>query len=176
MQFFNSRPGALGVVLAIVAVGAVPVRAAEEPPENWQLKFQTTGIVQYKPGFDAPYSGTNSLVTNHEYSRSVTATLFGGVRLWKGGEFYVNPEMALGVPFSELKGLGGFNNGEMARTSGCSCARRGDSAAALKCSSPGRTSCAPASMQSARCSRWATFRRSIFSTTTNTATNRAARS
>src|SRR5258706_6005139 len=118
MQFFNSRPGALGVVLAIVAVGAVPVRAAEEPPENWQLKFQTTGIVQYKPGFDARYSGTNSLVTNHEYSRSVTATLFGGVRLWKGGEFYVNPEMALGVPFSELKGLGGFNNGEMARTSG----------------------------------------------------------
>jgi hypothetical protein len=106
------------VTLALAAIGAAPLWAADEAPETWQLKFQTTGIVQYKPGFSAPYSGTNSLLTTHEYSRSITATLFGGVRLWQGGEFYVNPEMALGVPFSELKGLGGFNNGEMARTSG----------------------------------------------------------
>ncbi len=74
--------------------------------------------MQHKPGFSALYSGPNSLVTNREYSRSITATLFAGVRLWAGGELYINPEMALGVPFSELKGLGGFNNGEMARTSG----------------------------------------------------------
>jgi high affinity Mn2+ porin len=106
------------ITLAVSAAGAAPSRADDEAPEAWQLKFQTTGIVQHKPGFSAPYTGTNSLLTNRENSRSVTATLFGGVRLWKGGEFYVNPEMALGVPFSELRGLGGFNNGEMARTSG----------------------------------------------------------
>ena len=117
LQKVNSRFVAL-LVAAMIMAGAAPVRAADESPENWQLKFQTTGVVQYKPGFDAPYSGPNSLLTNHEYSRSVTATLFGGMRLWQGGEFYVNPEMAIGVPFSELKGLGGFTNGEMARTSG----------------------------------------------------------
>src|SRR3954468_14382724 len=105
-------------MLTFAPVGITVAKAADEAPENWQLKFQGTGIVQHKPGFSAAYSGTNSLLTNRENSRSITATLFGGVRLWQGGEFYVNPEMALGVPFSELKGLGGFTNGEMARTSG----------------------------------------------------------
>ena len=96
----------------------VPCPAADADDESWQLKFQSTGVVQYKPGFSAAYSGANSLLTNHEYSRTVTATLFAGFRPWRGGELYVNPEMALGVPFSDLQGLGGFNNGEIARTSG----------------------------------------------------------
>ena len=104
--------------LACAAIAAAPAWATDEPVETWQLKFQTTAIVQHKPGFSAAYSGANSLLTNRENSRSVTATLFAGLRPWSGGEVYVNPEMALGVPFSELKGLGGFNNGEMARTSG----------------------------------------------------------
>lgn len=104
--------------LAFFVAGAAPSWAADEMPEAWQLKLQTTGIIQHKPGFSAPYTGTNSLLTNRENSRTVTATLFGGVRLWKGGELYIDPEMALGVPFSELHGLGGFNNSEMTRTSG----------------------------------------------------------
>ena len=35
-----------------------------------------------------------------------------------GGELYVNPEAAQGVPLSGLTGLGGFTNGEIARTAG----------------------------------------------------------
>ena len=106
------------LVILVLSAGAATSGAAGDAPEAWQLKFQATGIVQHKPGFSAPYTGANSLLTNRENSRSITATLFGGVRLWTGGELYLNPEMALGVPFSELKGLGGFTNGEMARTSG----------------------------------------------------------
>lgn len=37
---------------------------------------------------------------------------------WADGEFYVDPEAAQGVPLSNLTGLEGFTNGEMARSSG----------------------------------------------------------
>lgn len=109
----------LCALLAIACSNATSAAdSVDESFESWQMKFQTTGVVQHKPGFSAAYSGPNSLLTNRENSRSVTATLYLGVRAWSGGELYFNPEMALGVPFSELRGLGGFNNGEMARTSG----------------------------------------------------------
>src|SRR6185369_14028763 len=64
------------------------------------------------------YSGANSLSAKKEKSYSFTATAALGFRLWTGGEFYLNPEAAQGVPLSELRGLGGLTNGEMARTSG----------------------------------------------------------
>jgi len=41
-----------------------------------------------------------------------------GVRPWRDGELYFDPEVAQGVPLSGLTGLGGFTNGEIARTSG----------------------------------------------------------
>ncbi len=118
MQIFHSRAVIFYFVLAIFSVNSIPAFCADEVFEAWQLKLQTTAIVQHKPHFDAPYTGPSSLLTNRENSRTVTATLYAGVRPWTGGEIYVNPEMALGVPFSELKGLGGFNNGEIARSSG----------------------------------------------------------
>lgn len=104
--------------LFALACGTASLAPAAEQDEAWQLKLQTTAIFQHKPGFSAAYTGANSLVTNRENSRTVTATLYAGFRPWAGGEVYFNPEMALGVPFSDLKGLGGFTNGEIARTSG----------------------------------------------------------
>lgn len=104
--------------LFALACGTASLAPAAEQDEAWQLKLQTTAVFQHKPGFSAAYTGANSLVTNRENSRTVTATLYAGYRPWAGGEVYFNPEMALGVPFSDLKGLGGFTNGEIARTSG----------------------------------------------------------
>ncbi|HEY0335896.1 MAG TPA: carbohydrate porin [Burkholderiales bacterium] len=64
------------------------------------------------------YTGANSLLPSQERSYSFTATAALGFRLWKGSEFYFNPEVAQGVPLSRLTGLGGFTNGEIARTAG----------------------------------------------------------
>jgi hypothetical protein len=86
--------------------------------ENWNAKFQTTYVWQDKASFNAAYNGRNSLTTQQEKSYSFTATAFLGMRPWKGGELYFNPEVIQGVPFSNLTGLGGLSNGEMARTSG----------------------------------------------------------
>ncbi len=88
------------------------------PEETFQARFQTTYVWQRKPSFAARYSGPNSLVTAQERSYSWTGTAMLGWRPWEGGELYANPEVALGLPLSQLTGLGGFPNGELARTAG----------------------------------------------------------
>lgn len=86
--------------------------------EDWNARFQLTYVWQRKQPFPAPYTGPRSLTPNRERSYSFTATAAFGLRPWEGAELYFNPELAQGVPLSELTGLGGFSNGEMARTSG----------------------------------------------------------
>lgn len=110
--------------LAMAASGLIllpgSARAETETPETqqWNAKFQTTYTWQTKRAFDAAYSGTNSLSPLRENGYSLTATAALGFRPWTGGEFYVDAEGAQGVAFSNLTGLGGFTNGELARTSG----------------------------------------------------------
>ncbi len=91
---------------------------ADTMGDTWDAKFQATTVQQRKPAFNEAYAGPNSLSAERAHSWSATATLFLGVRAWLGGEFYLNPEMAMGLPFSNLTGLGGFTNGELAKTSG----------------------------------------------------------
>jgi high affinity Mn2+ porin len=86
--------------------------------ESWNARFQTTYIWQSKAPFNAAYSGRNSLSTERDKSYSFTGTAFLGFRPWTGGEFYFNPEVVQGVPLSNLTGLGGLTNGEIARISG----------------------------------------------------------
>lgn len=91
---------------------------AETTQEDWNAKFQSTYVWQKNAAFQSPYASTNSLSASANKSYSFTATAALGIRLWQNGEFYLNPEIAQGVPFSNLTGLGGFTNGELARTSG----------------------------------------------------------
>jgi hypothetical protein len=86
--------------------------------ETWNAHAQTTYVWQGKAPFSAVYSGVNSLSPVREKSYSFTATAFLGLRPWAGGELYFNPEVAQGVPLSNLTGLGGLSNGEIARTAG----------------------------------------------------------
>jgi len=86
--------------------------------EESNFKFQATYVWQGKPAMPALYSGPNSMITAREKSYSFTSTLAAGFRPWAGGELYLDAEAAQGVPLSDLTGLGGFTNGEMARTSG----------------------------------------------------------
>ena len=100
-------------MLALAQVGY-----AQDVPEETSAKFQATYVWQRKSPFGAPYSGPHSLSRDREKSYSFTATAALGTRTWTGGEVYFNPEVAQGVPLSGLTGLGGFTNGEIARTSG----------------------------------------------------------
>jgi len=82
---------------------------------RFSLHFQQTIITQYKPAFSAPYTGQNSLLPTSETQSSITSTLFGGARLWKGAEAYFNPEISGGAGLSKTLGVAGFPNGETFR-------------------------------------------------------------
>src|SRR5580698_420801 len=83
--------------------------------DKFSFHFHQTIITQYKPAFNAPYSGLNSLSPNAETQTSITSTFFGVARLWKGAEVYFNPELSGGSGLSKTTGIAGFPNGETFR-------------------------------------------------------------
>ena len=122
MRFNNTftRRQARTLSLFALVAALVPINsfAAPAEAESWNAKFQSTYVWQGKRPFEAAYSGANSLTADAESSYSFTATTALGFRPWTGGEFYFNGEAAQGTPLSGLTGLGGFTNGEIARTAG----------------------------------------------------------
>ena len=91
-------------------------------PTDDESRFIARGQMTYvwnrKFGFDAPYTGPQSLETRPESTYSLSFTGYLGARLWKGGEFYVDPEAFQAHPLSHLLGLAGVQNGELQKASG----------------------------------------------------------
>jgi high affinity Mn2+ porin len=79
--------------------------------DNFAIHAQTTFLQQYDPSFRSPYTGTNSLIPNVG-RETWDATIFLGVRLWKGAEFWINPEIDQGFGLSGTLGVAGFPSGE----------------------------------------------------------------
>jgi high affinity Mn2+ porin len=75
------------------------------------LHGQTTFLGQYAFPFHAPYHGQNSLHPN-QARETWDVTLYAGIRLWEGAEFWVNPEIDQGFGLSDTLGLAGFPSGE----------------------------------------------------------------
>jgi hypothetical protein len=89
--------------------------------ETWNAYGQFTYISSWKQSFSAPYTNLNgsinSLLPTPERSFSGTATLYLGVRLWKGAEGYFVPELISERPLSQLRGLGSaIQNFELQKT------------------------------------------------------------
>jgi high affinity Mn2+ porin len=105
---------------AAVAALLVPwaACAGEATPEVANAHFQATYVWQDKPAFGARITGPNSLSPAHERSYSFSGTASLGLRPWRGGEVYFNPEVVQGRALSHLQGLGGLTNGENQKTSG----------------------------------------------------------
>ena len=79
---------------------------------DWDIHGQTTYIQQGYPAFRSPYVGANSFTPWAQTRNTWTVDAFLGVRLWKGGEFYYNPELLQGFGLHDTTGAGGFPNGE----------------------------------------------------------------
>src|ERR1700712_2040410 len=105
------------LLLAVLLFGIARLSFAQDTvkQQRFNLHFQQTIITQYKPSFSAPYSGLNSLSPKMETQSSITSTLYGGARLWKGAEAYFNPEISGGSGLSKTLGVAGFPNGETFR-------------------------------------------------------------
>ncbi len=95
---------------ASVPSGGVPEDAAA--PERWALHGQLTNVTQAHRKFTSPYSGTNSLIANGRTEETTDITLYAGVRLWRGAEFWINPEIDQGFGLSNTVGMAGFPSGE----------------------------------------------------------------
>jgi high affinity Mn2+ porin len=112
-----------GVLIACLAATGALAQGQEAAPapgsppfeSRVDVHFQLTTVTQAHPGFDAAYSGKNSLSPDSEHETTITSTLFLGARLWKGAEFYVNPELSGGSGLSRAFGVAGFPNGESFR-------------------------------------------------------------
>jgi len=79
--------------------------------ESWNAYGQFTYISSWKPSFPALYTNLNgsinSLLPTAERSFTGTATLYLGVRLWRGAEAYFAPELISERPLTQLRGLSG---------------------------------------------------------------------
>ncbi|HVV55786.1 MAG TPA: carbohydrate porin, partial [Mucilaginibacter sp.] len=108
------------LLILLLLLGLVRLADAQDTlhQKPFTFHFQQTIITQYKPAFSAPYSGRNSLITAAETQTSLTSTLFGGARLWKGAEGYFDPELSGGAGLSQTLGIAGFPNGETFRVGG----------------------------------------------------------
>jgi high affinity Mn2+ porin len=81
--------------------------------EPWNAYGQVTDIWSLKLASHETYHGANSLSSGQEVSFTETATLFAGMRLWPGAQYYLVPEiiaekaLAGSDPPASLVGLGG---------------------------------------------------------------------
>jgi high affinity Mn2+ porin len=73
---------------------------------------QATFVWQGYPAFHSAFSGPNSLLAGGQGRQTTDASLFAGVRLWKGGEFWINPEIDQGFGLNDTHGAAGFPSGE----------------------------------------------------------------
>jgi high affinity Mn2+ porin len=107
------------LILAASAALGIPARAdgPDPAPAGESLHAQTTAILQMHPGFDADYSGPNSLDPSQESRHTVSVTVFLGRALWPGASVYYDPEVTVGQGLSGTVGVAGFPNGEGTRAS-----------------------------------------------------------
>jgi high affinity Mn2+ porin len=92
--------------------GEASSQDATAASEWYSFHGQATFVGQYHPAYNAPFSGQNSLAHGNGGDETVDATLFLGIRVWKGLEFYVDPEVDQGFGLSDTLGVAGFPSGE----------------------------------------------------------------
>jgi len=89
-----------------------PIKQLLPESDNWNVHVQTTVLPQGYWSIRSPYGIAFSLPPGGQLAATWTSTAFLGVKLWEGGEFYFNPELAQGFGLNGALGLAGFSNGE----------------------------------------------------------------
>jgi high affinity Mn2+ porin len=93
----------------------VPNAPPEQPSTSDDVvnfHAQTTFTWQGYPPIHSPYEGPNSLPGSGQGRETFDATLFAGVRLWQGAQFWVDPEVDQGFGLADSHGIAGFTSAE----------------------------------------------------------------
>lgn len=107
-----AAPAVLGVAQsALAADDSAADGQLKAPNEMFAIHGQFTYVEQETLGFNAPYSGPNSLSSNS--GRETTdATLYVGAALWSGAEVWIDAELDQGFGLDDTLGVAGFPSGE----------------------------------------------------------------
>jgi high affinity Mn2+ porin len=94
--------------------GKVPINTPATPdPDLVNFHGQATFSAQTYPAFRAPYDGTNNSLPHIARPREIfDTTLYAGLRLWQGAEFWFVPEIDQGFGFAQTHGVAGFTSAE----------------------------------------------------------------
>ena len=102
-------------IAEIGACGLLACASALAPPasaQDFAIYGQATNVTQWHPPFHSPYSGDNSLDAHGRTEETTDLTLYAGIRPWRGGEIWINPEIDQGFGLSNTVGAAGFPSGE----------------------------------------------------------------
>jgi high affinity Mn2+ porin len=107
----RTRVRVAAMVLTAISCGSVLTPASAADDESWAVHAQFTYVEQDTADFAAPYRGTNSLSPD-KGAETTDATLYVGVRPWRGAELWINPELDQGFGLDDTLGAAGFPSGE----------------------------------------------------------------
>jgi high affinity Mn2+ porin len=104
-------------LLVLMAQGVCAALASEPTDqvadsEAFNVHGQFTSVTQRQASFRSPYQAEHSLTPQAAQKETADITLYLGLRLWKGAEFYLNPEIDHGFGLSNTVGVAGFPSGE----------------------------------------------------------------
>lgn len=100
---------------SVMCVNGITQNDTTKQVKNITLHVQETTVSQYRPAFKANYTGAHSQVPVNEWGTTITSTIYAGVKLWKGAQVIINPEIAGGHGLSSAFGIASFSNGEAFR-------------------------------------------------------------
>lgn len=97
----------------LATAGAPAQNDDQAAPESWAVRGQSTFLFQYHPGFGTSVpTGPQSLDNGRRGDETFDATIYAGIRLWSGAEFWINPEVDQGFGLQDTLGIAGFTSGE----------------------------------------------------------------
>ena len=104
-----------GLAVALLPLAGLPMPAAADEvamrDQAFAIHAQVTTVAQGVGGFTTPYAGDNSLLPR-QVKATTDATAYFGLRVWKGAELWVNPEIDQGFGLSNTLGVAGFPSAE----------------------------------------------------------------
>jgi high affinity Mn2+ porin len=106
---------AMVAVAPTIASAQDATNLAPPDPQSWDIHMQSTVVGQGHPSFPADYTGANSLTPGAMVRETISVDVTGGVRLWRGGEFFGDLLMWQGYGLNNSLGAAGFPNAEAYR-------------------------------------------------------------
>jgi high affinity Mn2+ porin len=97
---------------SLAAVADDAARTDDVGAESWAIHGQSTYTQQYQPAFRSPYQGPQSLSPAANGRETFDATIYAGIRPWRGAEIWLNPEVDQGFGLGNTFGVAGYLSGE----------------------------------------------------------------